>query len=151
MKHTTPGSLVKRYHCRRNRLIVSKLPGTPLPMHARTQQNSCVSTRLQEWAVSSRTTWDLRPTARLLAVISLFCLANRCSRSKMTERWMYSVRQIETLWLAKHASCCRTSAVAPSSRLCKVETKVLMRSQIRFEVYVRESSASPSIAMAYSR
>ena len=37
---------------------------------------------------------------------ALFCLANRCSRSKMTERWMYSVRQIETLWLAKRASCC---------------------------------------------
>ena len=34
---------------------------------------------------------------------ALFCLANRCSRSKITERWMYSVRQIETLWLAKRA------------------------------------------------
>ena len=35
---------------------------------------------------------------------ALFCLANRCSRSKITERWMYSVRQIETLWLANSAA-----------------------------------------------
>ena len=123
-------ALWKNRPSRRNRLIVSKVPGTPLPMHARTQQNSCVSPRLQEWAVSSRTTWDLRPTARLLAVIVLIRWNNKSDRKGLSFLFSQSVFSKQNDWALNVQRATDINAMVGLARfllpdfrslLCKVE------------------------------